>query len=463
MKLRIPLILMLLLVGSVFAQEKLPVTPAGQKLVEFYDSLNVDKLWIAGKYVDWKTGVALDKPVTDNSSHTHCSAMAASACERLGIYILRPPEHKATLLANAQYDWLMSQGKSQGWEEVGSAWEAQKQANRGRVVVAVYKEADANKPGHIAMIRPSETTEELVRQEGPRIIQAGHDNYVDASLKEGFKRHDGAFAEGKIKFFAHDYVPGEPEAKSGPFVIPADINGLKTIVAPPQKNKPLKVAIYDGKGASDDGIENMVERIKSIPQASVTLVKATDWSTIDLRPFDVVVFSGGSGSIQAEAIGEAGLNNVREYVRGGGGYVGVCAGAYLACSNFKWALGILNAETVSSKWKRGQAFVDLELTDEGRKLLGDVKGTFKVRYHNGPIIKPAERTDVPAYKPVTVFRSEIAEYGSPVGVMVNSPAQAIGTFGKGRVFISSPHPENTPGLENLIPRGVLWAAGVDGE
>ncbi len=256
----------------------------------------------------------------------------------------------------------------------------------------------------------------------------------------------------------------KPKAKSKAkeaFVIPPDVNGMKTIIAAPEKTKPLKVVIFVGNGASDGGIENVAGRITSIPQASVTRVKAAEWATIDLKPFDVVVFSGGSGSAQAEAIGEAGRNNVREYIRGGGGYVGVCAGAYLACSNFKWSLGILNASTVSSKWQRGQAFLDNEVTEAGHKLLGDVKGAFKVRYHNGPIIKPAERTDVPAYTTITVFKSEIAEYGSPAGVMVDSPAQALGTFGKGRVFISSPHPENTPGLEHLIPRGVLWAGGVD--
>ncbi len=258
-------------------------------------------------------------------------------------------------------------------------------------------------------------------------------------------------------------IEAKPKAPATPFVIPPDINGLKTIIAAPVKTKPLKVAIFDGKGASGGGIDSTEGRIKSIPQASVTRVKAADWGAIDLQPFDVVVFTGGSGSAQAEAIGEAGRNNVREYVRGGGGYVGICAGAYLACSNFKWGLGILNAGTVSSKWQRGQGFMDLEVTQEGRKLLGDVSGTFKVRYHNGPIIKPADRANVPAYTPVALFRSEIAEYGSPVGVMVNSPAQALGTFGKGRVFISSPHPENTPGLEHLIPRGVLWAAGVDAQ
>jgi type 1 glutamine amidotransferase len=254
----------------------------------------------------------------------------------------------------------------------------------------------------------------------------------------------------------------QPKVKAKSFVIPPDINGLRTVITPPAKTKPVKVAIFNGKGASLEGIGNMEKCIQTIPQATVTRISAEQWAAVDLQPYDVVIFSGGSGSAEAESINEAGRKNVREYVRGGGGYVGVCAGAYLACSNFKWGLGILNASTVSSKWQRGQGFMDLAVTDEGRKLLGDVTGTFKVRYHNGPIIKPGDRNDLPPYTPVAVFRSEIAEYGAPTGVMVNSPSQAIGTFGKGRVFISSPHPENTPGLENFIPRAILWAASVDG-
>jgi len=180
--------------------------------------------------------------------------------------------------------------------------------------------------------------------------------------------------------------------------------------------------------------------------------------SLNISAYDVLVFPGGSGSGQSKGIGEAGLKNVREFVKQGGGYVGICGGAYLACSNFTWGLGILNAGTVSNKWRRGQALLDLEPTLAGQQWLGDVKSTFKVRYHNGPILKPAARTDIPAYNVVTVFKTEIAEYGSPAGVQVNSPAHVISTYGKGRVFISSPHPENTPGLENFIPRGILWSA-----
>ena len=46
--------------------------------------------------------------------------------------------------------------------------------------------------------------------------------------------------------------------------------------------------------------------------------------------------------------------------------------------------------------------------------------------------------------------------------MARTSAAVRAQYGKGRVFISSPHPENTPGLEHLIPRGILWAAGKAG-
>ncbi|MBL9132092.1 MAG: hypothetical protein JNG86_12890 [Verrucomicrobiaceae bacterium] len=253
----------------------------------------------------------------------------------------------------------------------------------------------------------------------------------------------------------------EVKPKSSSFVVPPDINGLKTIVSPPSAPKPVKVGIFDGKGAPGDGINNVINVLKTLPQAAVTRIPADQMGVIDLKQFDVVVFSGGSGSQQSKSIGEAGLKNVREFVRGGGGYCGICAGAYLACSNFSWGLGILNASTKSSKWMRGRGFMDMEVTVDGKPLLGDVKGTFKVRYANGPIIQPGNRADIPAYKPLALFRSEIAENGTPAGIMVDSPAQAAGSFGKGRVFISSPHPENTPGLEHVIPRAILWAAGQD--
>lgn len=244
-----------------------------------------------------------------------------------------------------------------------------------------------------------------------------------------------------------------------PFVVPPDVNGMKSIIPVPVQTREIKVGIYCGPGSPRSGVDNVLNVLRPFPKVKPVVLSGQEVGSLNLSTYDVLVFPGGSGSGQSKGIGEAGLKNVREFVRNGGGYVGICGGAYLACSNFTWGLGILNAGTVSNKWRRGQALLDLEPTLAGQQWLGDVKSIFKVRYHNGPILKPAARTDIPAYDVLTVFKTEIAEYGSPAGVQVNSPAHVTSTFGKGRVFISSPHPENTPGLENFIPRGVFWSAG----
>lgn len=259
--------------------------------------------------------------------------------------------------------------------------------------------------------------------------------------------------------FASVHAQEEEKPEKTKFVVPPDVNGNKTVIALPEKTRPIKVGVYSGPGAPQSSVDAVVKVMKPFTEATTVILSGEEIGTLNLSAYDVLVFPGGSGSGQSKGIGEAGLKNVREFVNNGGGYVGICAGAYLACSNFSWGLGILNAGTVSSKWRRGQAILDLEMTEAGKPLLGDVPGVFKVRYNNGPILKPWTRTDLPAYTPLALFRTEVAKNDTPVGVQVNSAAQAIGTFGKGRVFVSSPHPEGTPGLENLIPRGVFWAAG----
>jgi hypothetical protein len=252
----------------------------------------------------------------------------------------------------------------------------------------------------------------------------------------------------------------KPSAAPAPkFVIPPDANGFKTIISRTEPPRPLKVMIYSGPGAPQSGVDNVKSVLEPYSQVIATIAPPEAFASLSLEKYDVVVFPGGSGSGQSKGLGEAGLKSVREFVSNGGGYVGICAGAYLACSNFTWGLGILNAGTVSTKWRRGQAMLDLECTSDAKSLIGPVEGCFKVRYNNGPILKLWTRSDLPAYTTLTVFRTEAAKYGSPTGVQINAPAHAIAPFGKGRVFVSSPHPENTQGLEHFIPRGIFWAAG----
>ncbi len=244
-------------------------------------------------------------------------------------------------------------------------------------------------------------------------------------------------------------------AKTKP-IVGENVPNDHSIFASVKLERPLRVALYEGPGSGDGGVEAVSARVAMIPGSVVIRLKPEEIATTNLTPFNFVVFSGGSGSAQAKAIGEKGLQNVRTYVHNGG-YLGICAGAYLATAGYPWSLGILNAKTIQP-WQRGAAFLKLELTDEGRNKFGDVKDNFLVRYHNGPVIEPANKPDLPPYEVEAWFRTEAVRDGDPKGVMVNSPAVVSGIYGKGRVLTISPHPEDSRGLENFVPHAMAWLA-----
>jgi hypothetical protein len=116
---------------------------------------------------------------------------------------LRPPEHPQILLANAQYDWLAEQRATRGWNALADGEQAQTYANRGYLVVATYRNHHDNKPGHIAIVRPSEKSARVIAEEGPQIAQAGGTNYTSTSLKRGFAGHPAAWSHNEVRYYAH--------------------------------------------------------------------------------------------------------------------------------------------------------------------------------------------------------------------------------------------------------------------
>jgi putative intracellular protease/amidase len=223
--------------------------------------------------------------------------------------------------------------------------------------------------------------------------------------------------------------------------------------------KAIRVALFNDDGAFGLGIPRITEQLGRTSDIKVTKVSGKEIASGVLKDFDVVIFSGGSGSKEAAAIGETGREEVRRLVREGGGYVGICAGAYLACTGFSWGVGVLNAKTVSSKWRRGKGDVEIEVTPIARETVGLFQGKRPIRYANGPIITTDNREGIAPFEPLAIFRTELAENDSPKGVMVDSPAIVRGVYGKGRVISSSPHPEQTNGMESFIESAVRWAAG----
>jgi len=182
------------------------ISPKAERLLHFYDSLGVESRWPAGVHVNWETGAPDDVPERLPGAHTHCSAFAGSVAKQLGIYILRPPEHGQVLLANAQLAWLETAGAGAGWQSLPDAASAQAAANKGLFVVASYRNHNAAKPGHIAIVRPSTKPVEALTVEGPDVTQAGLHNYTSTTLAKGFAGHPYAWIKAReVRFYAHDW------------------------------------------------------------------------------------------------------------------------------------------------------------------------------------------------------------------------------------------------------------------
>lgn len=223
--------------------------------------------------------------------------------------------------------------------------------------------------------------------------------------------------------------------------------------------KTIRVGLFKDAGATGKGVPRVTEILGKTDDIKVTHLTGKEIASGALTNFDVVMFTGGSASKQAASLGDKGREEIRQFVRAGGGYIGICAGAYLACSGFDWGVGVLNAKTVSPKWARGDGQVEIEMTPKGTALTTLPAGKREVLYANGPIIQPDDKKDISAYETLAFFRTELAKNGSPKGAMINSPAMVRGTYGKGRVLSSSPHPEQTSGMEDLIPSAVRWVSG----
>jgi hypothetical protein len=126
-----------------------PTTPTGARLSKFLDGTGVDHLWLIGQRVNWETGETIAASTMPTT--THCSAFVAAIGERLGVYVLRPPQHGQILLANAQMSWLRDAGAAGGWRSLAGPVAAQAAANQGDLVLEAFSNPNPRRPGHIAI------------------------------------------------------------------------------------------------------------------------------------------------------------------------------------------------------------------------------------------------------------------------------------------------------------------------
>jgi len=220
----------------------------------------------------------------------------------------------------------------------------------------------------------------------------------------------------------------------------------------------MKVAVFVDEGVSST--KQLFKALEGDASLDASKVSAADIRDGKLSEYAVLIHPGGSARGQGKALGEEGRRKVREFVESGHGMVGICAGAYLACSDHDERLKILDAKVIDREhWNRGFGNVDISMTSLGQEVLAHEKERAEIYYHQGPLLAPAANPHVPDFRTLAKFETEIAKNGAPAGVMAGTTAIALGEFGKGRVICFSPHPEKTPDLESILLHGIHWASG----
>ncbi len=224
------------------------------------------------------------------------------------------------------------------------------------------------------------------------------------------------------------------------------------------------VALYDAEGIGGTGPRNL-ERIVSsqLPGAAVYRVCGEDIREGALAPAATAIFPGGSGGGIGRALEENGRKIVRDYVMGGGGYFGVCAGAYFAASGHGDYLHAIELKH-SQPWRRGRDVIDIELTPEGQKLFGTDKTVLTTRYANGPVFlaKDQEGSGDEQFQVLATFKTPSTDRGGAVREeMVGQAAIGARKFGDGRMLIVSPHPESHEEHFDIVGRGIGWTMGMD--
>ena len=221
-----------------------------------------------------------------------------------------------------------------------------------------------------------------------------------------------------------------------------------------KKGQGICVGVYQDIG-SGRSLVDLLETLKKFDNVTVQKLMAADIQAGALADIDVLIHPGGSGGKQGRNLGQAGREKIRRFLHDGGGFIGICAGAYLASADYSWSLNILDAKVIDRKhWARGTGTVVIGLSEGG--FLRSDQQELKIFYGQGPLLAPGNKLDIEDYHAVATFKTEIAKNGAPKGVMVGTTAIAQGKFGQGRVVCFSPHPEMTEGLDDLVHQAIEY-------
>lgn len=149
----------------------------------------------------------------------------------------------------------------------------------------------------------------------------------------------------------------------------------------------LRVLLYTGQGARGHGIPRLASLIRE--RGGTVVLSENIPENTRRENTDVIIMPGGSAVSELNGLGGRGKNIIRHFVASGGGYVGICAGAFAGSGCTQQAdfgLRLLPALYLRHKVASSDVRGEIVLTLSGEALQwGGQQQDVTCWYHNGPL------------------------------------------------------------------------------
>lgn len=112
-----------------------------------------------------------------------------------------------------------------------------------------------------------------------------------------------------------------------------------------------RILIYNGAGTSVSSLEGIINTLQqlrvehNISLVNSEIIKRKKW----IQKTALLIMPGGVATPYMQSLEGEGNRNIREYVFGGGKYLGICAGAYYASSQVEYAIGNVQEQVVGER------------------------------------------------------------------------------------------------------------------
>ena len=227
-----------------------------------------------------------------------------------------------------------------------------------------------------------------------------------------------------------------------------------------KSSRPVRAGVFAGVGSMGLSSTELIRYVARSPELDLTLVDGEDIRNGALNGLDLLVVPGGSAWVIVGDMEPKGVENVKDFIRKGGSFIGICAGCVMLLDDeYRIASGVSMVPYSRYGAYSGDAMTSMTLTDEGAKALGMEKGTFDVWYSGGPIMF-RRHAEVPDAKIETwgLYGSNVTNEGW--GAHMKGNVSCIGgTFGKGRLAATSCHPEFRHSADALVKGLFRYATG----